>query len=340
MIGTRKKNSIPVDHIPYKTRRFKMLFSKGFLFYAEYNLKLFFYLLFRRSSLLVANDLDTLLPNFLVSKLKSIPLVYDTHEYFTGSTEITNRPFVRNFWKMIEKPIFPGLQHVITVNDSIAELYNQDYGKRPFVVRNLPLRRIEVENLSRSQLGLPEEKKIVLLQGGAINIDRGAEELIEAMKYVPANVVLYLIGGGDLWDQLKQLTHLLKLENKVFFLPRMPYNQLMSYTRLCDLGVTLDKPVSINYRFSLPNKIFDYLAAGLPVLASPLVEVKRIIDDYKVGLCIENHNPVHIAETIDAMMSNPERLMQWKKNALEASEKLCWENEEKVLEKVYAEFIE
>ncbi len=337
LIGVRRKKHISVNHIKVRTFRFHIWFQKGFLFYAEYNIRLFFYLLFKKTQLLISNDLDTLLPNYLVSLLRQKALVYDAHEYFLGSTEIAERPIVRNFWKIIEKGIFPRLQNIITVNHSIADLYEKAYGIRPNVVRNLPNRFIADKKITRSELGLPEEKKIVLMQGGGINVDRGAEELINAMKpkYGLDDVELYFIGGGDVWEKIKQLTKDLHLERKVHFLPKMPYQKMMNYTYLCDLGVSLDKPVSLNYKYSLPNKLFDYLAAGIPVLASPMVEIKKIIESYDVGMCIDEHEPGHIAQKIKAMLNDPEKIKKWRINALKTSKELCWENEEKVLIKIY-----
>ncbi len=337
LVGVKKARSLPVLHIKVKTFRFRMWFEKGFLFYAEYNAKLFFYLLFKRTNLLVSNDLDTLLPNYLVASLRFKPLVYDSHEYFLGSTEIIHRPFVRNFWGAIESRIFPRLKHVITVNHSIADLYEKAYKNRPHVVRNLPHRYIPDAALKREDLGLPIDKKIILMQGGAINLDRGAEELINAMKpqHGIEDAVLYFIGGGDVWDKIRQLTKELHLERRVHFLPKMPYQKMMRYTSLCDLGVSLDKPVSLNYKYSLPNKLFDYMAAGLPVLASPMIEVKKIVEGYDVGLCIQKHEPAHIAGKINEMLRDEENMKRWKSNALKVSSTLCWENEEKVLISIY-----
>lgn len=119
----------------------------------------------------------------------------------------------------------------------------------------------------------------------------------------------------------------------------MPYGKLMEYTSLADLGVSIDKPVSPNYQYSLPNKLFDYIGAGVPVMASSLVEVKKIIEGYDVGVCIKNHDPAHIAETIQFVFSDENRYKSWKENALKASENLCWENEEKILEEGYKKFL-
>ena len=335
--GREKPDSPPCKHEVFYMFRFRLWFHKGFLFYAAFNMRLFFFLLFRKFDLLVANDLDTLLPNYMVSRIKRIPLVYDTHEYYLGSTELVNRPFVRYFWRTIERFIFPKLQYVFTVNQSIADLYEKEYGVKVKVVRNLPKRFLPANGITRNDLGWPEDKWIVLMQGGAINVDRGAEELIHAMKpcYGLENVMLYFIGSGDVWDEIKELTRKLHLSRAVKFIPRMPYQKLMQYTALADLGVSIDKPVSPNYKYSLPNKLFDYIGAGVPVLASPLVEVKNIVKGYNVGDCIESHDPGHIAEKIRYMFANKRRYNTWKKNARKAAAELCWENEEKVLSEIY-----
>jgi len=160
LVGRQLPDSPAMDERPYPTHRMRLLFTKGPFFYAAFNLRLFFFLLFRKADLLVANDLDTLLPNFLIAKLKGINLVYDSHEYFTEVPELVNRKRTQKIWKTIEKSIFPKLKDVITVNDSIAELYEKDYGIRPVVVRNVPLlQKNEIVNQSRESLGLPTSKK-------------------------------------------------------------------------------------------------------------------------------------------------------------------------------------
>ena len=163
LIGRKLKDSLPLNR-PYKTKRLRLLFIKGPFFYAEYNFRLFWVLLFAKSNLLVANDLDTLLPNFLVSKIKKKSLVYDTHEYFTGVPELENRNTVRKIWQAIEKFVFPKLQNVITVNDSIANLYKKQYNLDLTVVRNIPaLRKNHIPIKSKEILNIPIDKKILIL---------------------------------------------------------------------------------------------------------------------------------------------------------------------------------
>ena len=337
LVGRKKRKSLPLDKRPYRTKRMFLLFEKGFLFYAEYNLRLFFFLLFRKSHLLLSNDLDTLLPNYLIKKIKGSKLVYDSHEYFTGVPELEGRPFVKKTWKRIEKWIFPKLADIITVNDSIAKLYRDEYKKDLIVVRNIPLMPENIEQKSKVELGLDESKNILILQGSGINVDRGAEEAVLAMQYI-GDAVLYIIGDGDVLPVLKDMVKVKMLENKVKFFPKQPLNKLFSYTVYADICLTLDKDTNINYRYSLPNKLFDYIHAGRPVLASPLVEIKKIIDQYKVGEMIENHDPLHIAKKISEMLEDEQRLSVYRENCNIAKQELNWKNEENKLIDVFKKY--
>lgn len=337
LIGRKLKESKPLNR-DYKTKRIRLLFNKGPLFYLEYNFRLFWILLFKKANVLVSNDLDTLLANFLVARLKRTHLVYDTHEYFTGVPELENNPFAKGVWEKIEKWIFPKLKHIITVNESIASLYRKKYQKELTVVRNIPpLRDITDCKVHKEDLNLPAVTNIIILQGAGINIDRGAEEAVEAMQYV-RNSVLYIIGSGDVIDVLKQNTSNLGLNDKVKFLPKMPYEKLMLYTMNADLGLTLDKNTNINYRYSLPNKLFDYIQAGIPVLSSNLVEIEKIINQYKIGSTVRSHNPQQIAKKINKIFEDKKRLNDWKENAKKAAKELCWENEKTKVIDVYREY--
>ncbi len=338
LVGRYKHDSQPLTTRSYITERMRLLFEKEAVFYAEFNFRLFFFLLFQKSDLLIANDLDTLLPNYLVSKIKRIPLVYDSHEYFCGVPELESNHFARKCWLSIEKFIFPRLKHVFTVNDSIADLYKKQYNIDVKVVRNIPLKRHSSITKTRQDLSLPEDKKILLLQGAGINVDRGVEELIDAMQWVN-NAVLLIIGGGDVIEDLKIQVKSLQLNDKIRFIPRLPFDELYNYTVLADLGLTLDKNTNINYRFSLPNKLFDYISAGIPVLSSDLCEIRKVIEKYNIGEILIDHQPEHIATHIHQLISDESKLADYRKNTILANEALNWENEEKELIKVYQKYV-
>lgn len=338
LVGRKQKASLQLNQRAYATHRMKLMFEKGVLFYAFFQLRLFFYLLFKKADVLVANDLDTLLPNYLIAKLKGIPLVYDTHEIFTEVPELAGHHFKQGVWQRVEKWIFPKLKYVFTVNQSISDWYYDKYKVRSLVVRNMP-RRIApyFRSVSRSELKLPEDKKIVILQGAGINVDRGAEELVLAMKYLQ-DVVLLIVGSGDVISRLKEMVAEEKLQHNVILTGKVPQERLKQYTVVADLGITLDKPTNINYRFSLPNKVFDYIHAGIPVVCSDLPEVAKIVRDYQVGVVCTSFDPQNIAGVIRSALTSRDYLL-WERNTIKAGEELCWETDEVELKRVYSKFL-
>lgn len=334
LVGRKLKSSMPLNGRRYRAFRFQLPFEKGPLFYAAFNIRLFFYLMFRKFDLLVANDLDTLLANYLASTLKRKPLLYDSHEFFTGVPELENNSFARKVWISLERLIFPRLRYIVTVNDSIAALYNKMYHKEVKVIRNIPeipllSNPLQVEEL-RNSIPIENGNKLLIMQGAGINVDRGAEEAVQAMQYLDS-VTLLIIGSGDVIGKLKAMVKEHHLDAKVKFLDKMPFDQLMNYTRIADAGLTLDKDTNINYRLSLPNKLFDYIHAGIPVLASFVPEVKKIVEQYNIGVVIENHDPRHIADKITFMFADNDRYATWKKNLITAARQLSWSVEEKKL---------
>lgn len=330
LVGRKLKNSLDIAPRAYKTKRFSLFFEKGFLFYKEYSLRLFFYLLFHKSDILVSNDLDTLLPNFIVSKIKKNRLFYDTHEYFTGVPELLNRDMVRGTWERIEKMIFPKLKHVYTVNASIAKLYEEKYKVQIGVVRNVPLLTQRKNDLQENN---SQDQDVILYQG-AVNKDRGLEEMIEAMVYVNKGRLL-IIGDGDVLEMLKKKAEQLHIKNKVTFINKLPFEALRKYTETASIGLCIEKDTNINYRYCLPNKLFDYIHAGVPVLASPLLEIKQVVDKYNIGTFIDTHEPEHIANTVNKMLEEKQQLAIWKKNTEMAALEMNWQNEEQMLLKIF-----
>lgn len=327
--GRLLPESLPLER-SYFTLRKKLLFKRGPQFYAEFNIRLFLHLMTAEVDLIFANDLDTLPAAYLAARLRGKRLIYDTHEYYTETPELVSRPGVRAVWKKLEDYLFPRVEDILTVNKSIAELYGQKYNKKIAYSRNIPPTFVPDRVKSRAELELPADKKILILQGTGINIQRGAEEACLAMKYLD-NCILLVVGSGDALPALAGIVETEGLHDKVVFKSRMSFAELRQYTINSDLGLAIDKDTNLNYHFSLPNKLFDYIHAGIPTLSSGLVELKQIIDKYDIGYYIQNHTPEHIAEVIKNIFANDERFQQVKRNTCKARKDLCWENEEMVL---------
>ena len=170
---------------------------------------------------------------------------------------------------------------------------------------------------------------MILLQGAGINVDRGAEELIDAMDYLDG-AVLYIIGSGDVWEVLEKKIKDNNLSDKVKLIRKLPKPELMHYTFNADIGLSIDKDSNLNYHYSLPNKFFDYIQAGVPILASQLPELSALINTYQIGSFIKSHEPKAIANAISEMLKS-EKLKIWRENTKKASEELNWANEKQKL---------
>jgi glycosyltransferase involved in cell wall biosynthesis len=336
VIARRFSESLPLDRYNFNAKRIRCFFRRGFMQFAEFNTKLFFYLLFSKTDYFLANDLDALVPNYIVSKLRNKKLFYDTHEYYTGVPELKDSPFKKGVWKFFENWIFPKLKVVYTVNNSIRKLYQEEYGNNISVIRNVPV-SIKVE--SRPAPEQWKGKIILLMQGIGIHPNRGGLDLLEMMKYLPDKYYLVYIGGGTQWNLINEKIREWKLENKVKMINKMPPAQLKQYTQLAHLGFSLDGFNDINYLYNLPNKIFDYIHAGVPVVATAIPEVKAVVEQYKCGICFNSQDPPKMAEEVIALMESTDLYQSLKENTGIAAKELCWEKEKHKLMDIYQPFL-
>jgi len=327
LVGRKLNNDFFLKR-SYKIKRFNMFFKKGFLFYLFFNIRLFFFLLFKKCDVYFSNDLDTLLPNFLVSKIKKKPLIYDSHELFTEVPELINKKFVKSFWLYIEKKIFPRLNHVITVSEGFASFYHNKYKNSILVIRNVPFLNNDFLKKENSFKFFNYKKdQINIIYQGALNKDRGIKLMIEMMEYLNAN--FYLFGSGDIEEKLKKHMEQKGLSNKIFFIGRIGFEKLQHITPKFDLGLSFEEDSCLSYRYSLPNKIFDYIHAGVPVLCSNLPDVSKFIKENNVGQVLNSRDPKKIALQAREIISKKET---YYKHLSITKNKFYWEQEqEKVI---------
>lgn len=342
LIGRKLKNSKSITKRNYSTIRMSLFFYKSALFYAEYNIRLFFLLLFKKADILLANDLDTLPANYLAYLVKKnifrkrIVLIYDSHELFTEVPELNGRKFAKNTWLFIEKIILPKIKYAYTVCQSIADEYSKKYGIKMQVIRNVPVcKHIEMQNKKAEDLKLRFKNKKIILYQGALNIGRGLEESILAMQHIE-NTILLLIGEGDISSGLRKLVSGKKLDEKVYFTGRIPLHELNAYTKTADLGLVLQADLSLSYRYVLPNRLFDYLHAEIPVLASCLPEIEKIVATHQAGILIDTLEPQKIAEKINHLLFDEKKLQQIKENIKKIKDEYCWEKEEEILHDIFS----
>ena len=306
---------------PYGTKRLSVWFKKGPLFYAEFNIKLFFYLLFKKADRIWGNDTDTALASFLAAKIKRVNYSLDLHELFPEVPEVTNRKFVKWVWTKVEDFVLPRVTDGYTVCQSIANYYKDRYGVALKVLRNVPFSRPYI----RTHKFDWTDKKVILYQG-AVNEGRGIEWIIRAMPFID-NAIFVIIGKGDKDEEVRNLVDELNLNDKVKFLGFKPFSELSEYTNSADLGVCLLEQKGLSYYFSLPNRIFDFMQAHVPMLATGFPEIKRVLETEQTGVCIDHYEPEYLAEVIKGILAQPVDHDRFST----AADDNCWEKERETI---------
>ncbi|MGZ5287435.1 MAG: glycosyltransferase, partial [Flavisolibacter sp.] len=265
LVGRKLSSSLPLSPRPYKEKRIRCFFNKGSLFYAEYNLRLFFYLLFQRMDLVCAIDLDTILPCLFISRIRKIKRVYDAHEYFTELKEVHTRPRVQKIWLAIERFAVRRFQYGYTVSEGLSQAFLKNYNRHYEVIRNLPVLRPEL-------LPARQNEKLLLYQG-AVNEGRGFEYLVPALRDIP--YPLLVCGDGNFMTQLKKLIDENGVNDRVQLKGMLLPEQLRTVASGATLGIGLADKEGINQFMALPNKFLEYMHAGLPQVAMAYPEYEK-----------------------------------------------------------------
>jgi len=323
--GTPKK----VDR-KYRIKHFNMFFRKGFLFYLFFNVRIFFYILFHKSDLVCSNDLDTLLGCRLGCFFKGKPIVYDSHEFFTEVPELVGRPIAKKIWLIIEKLCLKGIKFSSTVSDSIAAEYKKRYGIDMVVIRNLPLRN---ENFGH------KSTRPTIIYQGCLNKGRGLELAIEMMQYLSCYYMI-IVGKGDIEVKLRKKVLELNLSDRIEFRGRLSYEKLHDLTSKAWLGISLEEDLGLNYRYALPNKLFDYIQAQIAVLVSDLPEMAKVVNDWGVGIIANSRNPKELADQVQDFFENKDKREATVNNLNVAYNALIWENEKPKLIELYKKALE
>ena len=328
LVGIKKSNSIAIENKPFKQQRIRCLFKKGKLFYAEYNLRLFFYLLFKKMDAICAIDLDTILPCLFISKIKKIPRIYDAHELFCEMKEIATRPAIYKAWKAIERYAVPKFRLGYTVNMPIANEFNKMYGVQYEVIRNIAL--------LRELVPVPVIEKFILYQG-AVNEGRCFETLIPAMKTV--NCTLLICGDGNFMAQAKTLVKENMLEDKVSFKGKVPPDELRRITQQAYIGITLFDDHGLSNYFSLANRFFDYLHAGIPQLCVDFPVYNELNKKAPIAVLIEDTSSKKIAAELNNLLNDEVMYQQLQNNTITVRQVYNWQQEEKKLVAFYKQHI-
>ncbi len=286
-----------------------------------------------------AGDLRALPATYLAARLRRKPLIFETYELPLSQPYLTKH---RLFWRLAVRCLKTMLRRcdgVIATSPLHAVELQRRYGGPPAtLIRNLPVYQAPVKSdRLRRHLHLDAKTRIVLYQGG-FQESRSLDKLISTAQYLDSDTVIVLLGAGESQPALEALIAALGVEDRVKILPAVPYDELLEWTASADLGVTLFVPDwSTSLRLSLPNKLFEYMMAGLPTLTTPLDAVVDIINTYGVGGVVSSAEPAELARAINAMLdADAAALERMRRRAQEAiKNELCWEREQERLVRLY-----
>jgi glycosyltransferase involved in cell wall biosynthesis len=284
-----------------------------------------------------AHDLNTLPVAARLARDTGADLVYDAHELFPETSTLS--PLERRVWRSLEPRLIRRADRVLTVCDSIAEELARRYRiAKPGVVLNCPPQQRAIdpdESPLRAAAGLDGQSgvRLILYQGGFAP-NRGLPELIHAMRTIDA-AVLVLMGWGALHDELVRLVAANRLADRVRILPPVESRELLLWTAGADVGVIPYQPVGLNNFYSTPNKLFEYLAAGVPIAATRLPEIARIVDGHGIGATFDVVDPSSIAEAISGILADERSRAHMRERALAVRSQYTWERQASELLALY-----
>jgi len=309
-----------------------------FAAWAELMMKLPSLVQFQKPDVCHAHDLNALIPAYYAAQKTDAKLIYDSHELETGRNRGNRKisHLKKWTWQKIENYLIKKTDAVITVSPSIAQELARLYPvSRPAIVRNCPvLQPLAPLGKLRSWLNIPDETPIILYQGG-LSKGRGLEIFMEALSQIP-DAAFVILGDGVLRSDLQKLSTKLDIEHRLYMPGKVPWRELLYYTRDADIGLSLIENVCLSYYFSLPNKLFEYQMAGVPVLASNFPDMKQIVTEWRSGCVADSANVADIVTILRQMLADPDELKMMGERARQAAiERYNWEIESKTLLKVY-----
>jgi glycosyltransferase involved in cell wall biosynthesis len=331
LVGRLLPGSLPVDERPYRQVRLRCRFHKGFAFYAEYNLRLWWWLMRQPTDGVCSIDYDTLPAGCLATLLRGKRRFFDAHEYFTEVPEVVNRPFVRFFWEMVARACLPFYQKCYTVGPCLAAVFEKKYGLKFAVVRNVPVSRGATMRDDALRSGIPQ----YILYQGALNEGRGIEALLQAMKHIEG-VELWLAGEGDLSEVLRQQCVLLGVQQKVRFLGFVKPDALRELTEGACIGLNLLENRGLSYYYSLANKFFDYVHAAIPVITMRFPEYEALCREHEVGILLDDLEVPRLVQAIRQLLDDPALYAALQENCRSAAAVWNWEKEQQQLLAVFS----
>lgn len=298
-------------------------------FYLSFAVNLFRELISNNADIYFAEDIYTLPFVTIAAKIKHAKIYYNSRELYAFLGGLRNRPRLQSLITSIERYFIKKVDLVLTTGEMDSEFLEKFYGiSNTLVIRNIPLYQLPSTKIDFRKIYNIADDKIILLYQGVLLEGRGIPLIMKALTKLP-QMVLVLVGDGEQKDNFQQMADELEISRRVIFVGSINQQELINYTCGGDIGLSLIENISISYYHALPNKLFEYIMAGLPVFCSNLPQMKKIIDEYKVGESINIEDEENIFNTLKRWSENPELLKSFRNNCVVAAKELNWQEEYK-----------
>jgi glycosyltransferase involved in cell wall biosynthesis len=282
-----------------------------------------------------AHDLLTLPVGVVAAARSGAPLVYDAHELYPEVSTLTRRE--RWAWTLVERRLIGRADAILTVCESIAQELRRRHGVAATVVLNVPPYREPPParaGVLRRRAAVDDGDAPLILYTGGFAPHRGLEHLVRAAAGFDEGV-LVMMGWGRMEAELRALAHALGVSERVRITGPVSQAELQTYTADADLGVIPYEPVGLNNLYSTPNKLFELIAAGVPIVCSRLPELERFVEGEQLGLVVEPGSPAAITTAVNRLLADASLRESMRERALAASRRLCWERESTKLAALY-----
>lgn len=325
LVGRTKSDSKPLVTRSFQQKRLHCSAESGKMFYIQYWIKLFFFLLFQKTDAICAIDLDTIMPVYVASVLKRCKRVYDAHEIFTEIPELEYKPTEKKIWNWIANFSIPKFPIGYTVGNCCATYFKKHYNANYPVVTNATILKTYPPIAPTTPY---------LLYQGAVNKGRAFDQLIPAMQHI--DIPLVICGDGSYYDEVKALIEQYNVGDKVQLKGYVPPDELIKYTQNATIGILLLDADSKNNIFSMANRLFDYMHHGVPQLSMDYPEYKAVNEQFEIALLMPaTLTPDLIATKINLLLTDTVYYNRLKENSLAARHVYCWQNEAKKLDQIY-----
>jgi len=315
-----------------KTTVYKISKKSSFIYYLKFISLLKLFLIRTKASIYFAEDIYTLPFVVFFAKIRRAKIIYDSRELYAFLGGLHDRTYVQKIIAWVESIFIKHVDYVLTTGEMDSQFLIERYGiDNCTLLRNLPLINESVKPVDlRTELGISSDKKILLYQGMLFD-GRGIGLVLEVLKNL-TDCVFVLLGDGVHKKKFEDLALEFGLSDRIFFVGNIPQDKLPSYTSAADIGLSLIENISKSYYLALPNKLFEYIMAGIPSIVTDLPQMKKIVEEYKIGLVVEEGNIKNIRDSIRSLIDQPELFNNLKMNCTKASKELNWQKE---FDKVY-----